>query len=90
MSRFEAAPAVRLLRTEGGAVVIDLRTDAYYSLNRTGLEAWNVLSAGGTASQAADNLVGAFGVARDRALACVDRFVEEALSASLLTHRQDG
>ncbi|MBI3493576.1 MAG: PqqD family protein [Acidobacteria bacterium] len=89
MNRFEAAPATRLLSTEDGALIVDLQTDLYYSLNRTGLETWNVLSVGGTVKQAAGALARSFGVPIDRALALVEGFVDSALSASLLVARGD-
>lgn len=87
MSSFEAAPAVRLLATEDGALIVDLQTDFYYALNRTGLETWNILSVGGTVKQAADALARSFGVSNDRVLPLVEQFVESALSASLLIER---
>ncbi|MBI3402363.1 MAG: PqqD family protein [Acidobacteria bacterium] len=89
MSDLEAAPAIRLLATEDGALIIDLQTDLYYSLNRTGLETWKVLSGGGTVRQAADALARSFGVPGDRALPLVERFVESATSASLLARQDD-
>lgn len=89
MSSLEAAPAIRLLPTEDGALIVDLQTDLYYSLNCTGFETWNVLSVGGTVEEAAGALVRSFGVPGDRALTLVERFVESATSASLLVERGD-
>lgn len=89
MSGFEASPAIRLLPTEDGALIVDLQTDLYYSVNRTGLEAWNVVSVGGTVKEAAGALARSFGVPSDRAVTLVERFVASAMSASLLVERGD-
>jgi hypothetical protein len=89
MGSFAAAAAVRLLPTEDGALLVDLQTDLYYSLNRTGLETWNVLSVGGTVTHAADALARSFGIPGDRAWTLVERFVESVTNASLLVKQGD-
>lgn len=89
MSSFQAAPGVRLLETEDGGLIVNLQTDFYYALNRTGLETWHVLSAGGTIEQAAGGLASAFGVRDERAVALVENFLRDARSASLLVEQRD-
>ncbi len=68
---------------EEEAVLLDLKTRRYYSLNETGATIWQGLQAGHDVSRIADALVEAFEIDREAALHHVrtflDRLVEDGL-----------
>jgi hypothetical protein len=67
--------AVEWREIEGEVVAIDRRSDTYLGVNRSGARLWQALAAGATRDQLADELVDAFGIAREQALADADSFV---------------
>ena len=89
MTTFVPSPSTRFLSTEDGALLLNLDTDAYYALNRTGLEAWKILSTGRRLEVVAEVLTGSFDVSRGEALGCLRRFTAELLKESLLVERNE-
>jgi hypothetical protein len=83
-STYVAAPAVRLRATAEGALVLNLRTNSYYSLNETGQVAWEVLVEGGTVDDAAAALCAQHDVELDVARKLVAELVAELVAAELL------
>ena len=82
-------PELRLRRTDwrrvgDETVVLDLATERYLSLNRSGTVIWERLAEGATRSALVRALVDAFGLAEDRAGADVDAFVAELRDNGLL------
>lgn len=69
---------------EGEAVVLSLETSEYFSLNRTGTCAWEVLAAGGTPDDAAEAVSGRFDVPVNRAASDVAQLIHQLVEAGLL------
>ena len=63
---YRVSNAIRVAATEDGALLVDLATNYYYSLNHTGYRAWCILSGGGTPEDAARALGEAWSVPPDR------------------------
>ena len=74
-NRLVRNPAVVCTDIDDGAVLLDLESTAYYSLNRTGLRIWNFLEEARTLDGIATHLVAEFEVDRDQALTSAERFV---------------
>lgn len=81
---YRASDAVRVAATEDGALLVDLTTNLYYSLNHTGYRAWTVLSGGGTREDAARALGEAWAIPRDQADGEVAGFIDELVAQALL------
>ncbi|MCB9679294.1 MAG: PqqD family protein [Alphaproteobacteria bacterium] len=67
-----------------GAILLDLRTNAYFELNGTGLSIWEALAAGRSPAAIAEGLVEAFDVGADEARGAVDALLAELADAGLL------
>ena len=83
--RYRPAPEVRTTRVDGDAVLLDLETERYFSLNRTGSTAWEALEAGGTGEEAVRAVMRRFDVPEDRARADVQALLSRLSGAGLLT-----
>jgi hypothetical protein len=70
-------PEVECSELEDGAVLLNMETRLYYSLNQTGLELWNAIDAAEGPEQVARRLTGAFEIEERAALGAVSRFVGE-------------
>jgi hypothetical protein len=70
---------------DGEIVALEARSSTYVAANGAGTVLWRALAEGTTRDRLADELVRAFGIARDRAVADADRFVEELAAQGLLT-----
>jgi len=81
---YRVSDAIRVAATEDGALLVDLATNSYYSLNHTGYRAWCVLSDGGTADAAARALGDAWAVPPESALAQVRQLIDELVAETLL------
>lgn len=68
-------PAVVCTDLDDGAVLLDLESTSYYSLNRTGLRIWKFLEEARTLDGIAAHLAAEFEVEYEHALASAERFV---------------
>jgi Coenzyme PQQ synthesis protein D (PqqD) len=65
-------------------IVLDLRSNAYLSINRSGVTLWEMLVDGSTTATMADRLVSEFGLEEEQARADVDAFVTMLTERDLL------
>ena len=70
---------------DGEAVIINLATGVYYSMDRVGARCWEALAAGHSPDEVVEAVLAAYGVDRDSAAADIARVVEALLSEGLLT-----
>jgi hypothetical protein len=75
---------------EDGAVLLNLDTRLYYSLNEVGLEVWNLLEAVDGPQDAAGELARAFDVDETTAQNAISSFVEELQRERLVVAAPDG
>jgi coenzyme PQQ synthesis protein D (PqqD) len=68
-------PAVVCTDMNDGAVLLDLETTAYYSLNRTALRIWNLIDDTPTVDAIATRMTAEFTVDYEQALASAKRVV---------------
>lgn len=83
-TRYGAAATVAAEVIEGEAVIINLDTGVYHSMDRAGAQVWEALAGGATPGEVVDALSGATGVARETAAADVARVLEALLGEALL------
>jgi len=71
---------------DGTGVVLHLNTKIYFTLNATGVAAWEAIAAGDvpTAQRVAERLVESFDVELPTALADATAIIEELFAAGLL------
>ena len=69
---------------DGEVIALDGRTSTYVAANSAGALLWRALEGGSTRDGLVDELVGAYGIDRERAAADVDRFVDELAGHGLL------
>jgi hypothetical protein len=67
------------------AVLLNIATHKYFSLNASGIRIWKVLAQGQPLSAAVTDLTASFEVPRERAEASVLRLADELLAADLVT-----
>jgi Coenzyme PQQ synthesis protein D (PqqD) len=65
-------------------VALEARGSTYVAANPAGTLLWRALAQGSTRERLADELVAAYGIDRERALADTDAFVSELASQGLL------
>jgi hypothetical protein len=65
-------------------VAVDVRSSTYLSANQSGTLLWRRLAAGATRDDLVDELVGEFGIDRERAGADVGQFLAELAAQGLL------
>jgi Coenzyme PQQ synthesis protein D (PqqD) len=70
-------PDVQCTELEDGAVLLNMETRLYYSLNQVGLELWNAIDGAEGPEQVASRLAEGFRVEEDAALAAVSGFLPE-------------
>jgi Coenzyme PQQ synthesis protein D (PqqD) len=70
-------PEVVTTELEDGAVLLNMETRLYYSLNQAGLEIWGLLEAATGPDDLAKLLTRAFALEEERARAAASRFVGE-------------
>jgi coenzyme PQQ synthesis protein D (PqqD) len=91
VGRVARNPEVVCTVLEDGAVLLNMETRRYYSLNQSGLEVWQALGAGADESALAGALQARFDVDADRALEAVSSFVGELERERLVTpEAEDG
>ncbi len=70
-------PEVEATELADGAVLLNMETRLYYSLNQTGLELWNAVDAADGPEQVAERMTGTFEVDQAAALDAVNAFLPE-------------
>ena len=75
-SRLVKNPAVVCTDMDDGAVLLDLETTAYYSLNPTALRIWNLIDDAPTIDEIAARMTAEFEVDHEQARASAQRLVE--------------
>lgn len=65
--RYRAAPDALAATLSDGAVLLNLRTKRYYSLNETGTRIWQLLLEGRTEEEIVERLAAEYDVERDTA-----------------------
>ena len=84
MPTYTPKPSVVTTDLMDEAVLLDLDTRAYFSLNETGTRVWEALAAGRTDAEAAGALVDEWNVTPDEAAATVRTFVDDLVQNGLL------
>lgn len=69
---------------DGSVIALEARASMYLSANPAGALLWRALEQGTTRAALADELVSAYGIARDAALADADAFLAELDAHGLL------
>jgi Coenzyme PQQ synthesis protein D (PqqD) len=87
--RLAKNPSVVCTEMDGGAVLLDLDTTCYYSLNQTGLEIWSLLDQCPTVEAIARRLAAEYEIDFARATASTERIVSE-LARENLVHGDAG
>jgi len=82
------SPEVIAETIDGEAVLVNLETGDYFSLDRVGAEIWNVLSAGATIEEIGSVLATRYGLDPDIARAAVVGLIEEMQKEGLVV--EDG
>jgi len=82
-------PSVVYTELEKGAILLDLDTKYYYNLNETGVRIWQLIDDAKDASEVAEKLSREFEVDSMKALASVQRLLED-LEKNRLIVRQSG
>ena len=65
-------------------MALDLRTQMYLAVNRTGAAVWPALAAGAERSELVDLIIGRFDVSRETASADIDAFLDDLADRDLL------
>lgn len=76
--------ALEWREVEGEVVALDLRTQMYLAVNRTGAAIWPALAGGAPRSELIAQVAERFDVAPEKAAADVDAFLNELSSRDLL------
>jgi hypothetical protein len=69
---------------EGEAIILDLASQSYLSLNGTGLTLWQALEDGATAAELGERLIERHGATREEAARDVAAFVTDLRERNLL------
>jgi len=69
---------------EGDLLVLDVRNELYLEVNRSGALLWELLARGTSRTELVDRLVRVYDLPPERAVADVDRLLEELSARDLL------
>jgi hypothetical protein len=83
-------PEVVSTELEDGAILLNLETRLYYSLNDAGLEIWRRIGAASSEQELAENLTGLFDADEERVTGVVARFVSELERERLVVPSAEG
>ncbi|MDX1741142.1 MAG: PqqD family protein [Rhodothermales bacterium] len=67
------------------AVLLNLKTRKYYTINETGSVIWNGLKEGKSTDEIADALTAEFEIEKDDAMVHVDEFIGKLVSDGIVT-----
>jgi hypothetical protein len=83
--RYSISPDAAFAAVEDGAVVLDMRTKRYYSLNETGTFVWRRLEDGMAQADVVADVVHEYEVGIAEAETAVLRLLEELVQESLIS-----
>jgi hypothetical protein len=89
-TRYAVSPDVAFAALEDGAVVLNLRTKRYYSLNETGAFIWGMLEARATVGEIVHRLIETYDVTAEEARASLRELVRELGEEQLVTPMRTG
>lgn len=84
MEALSKHPEVVCTELEEGAVLLNLETRSYYSLDRVGLDIWNLIDSVGSAAKLADRLAQRYEAGDENPQELVDAFLERLRSETLI------
>ena len=84
MPAYRPKPSVVATEVQGEAVLLDLDSRSYFSLNETGTLIWTLLGEGHAPDAIADALTEAFEIERDQAGPVVAAFVADLVAERLI------
>ncbi len=84
MEALSKHPEVVCTELEDGAVLLNLETRSYYSLDRVGLDIWNLIDSVDNGEELADRLMQGYEAAGEDAQELVTAFLERLQSESLI------
>ena len=90
MSALAMNPEVVCTELEDGAVLLNMQTRLYYSLNEVGLELWNLVDVARTPEQVGDALAASFGIEEGAARDAASRFLAALEREQLVVAAGDG
>ena len=82
--RFRACPEVLATRAGDEVVLVDLKTDRIYSLNRTAGRAWELLASACERAEVERRMLEEFDVAPDELTRAIDEVVASLTAGGLL------
>jgi hypothetical protein len=82
-------PEVVSTELEDGAVLLNMQTRLYYSLNDAGLEIWRRIGAASSEQELSGNLSGLFNADEERVREAVGRFIPELEREGLVIESAD-
>jgi hypothetical protein len=86
MTRFAVSPDAAFATLDDGAVILNLRTKRYYSLNETGAAIWGMLDGGTTTvSELIGKLVDLYDVSDAEARRAVEQLLRDLEGEELVT-----
>ena len=77
VEQFAKHPEVVCTELEDGAVLLNLETRLYYSLDRVGLEIWNLIDSTSTPAELVDRLMVGYEAGDESPQAVVDHFLSQ-------------
>jgi hypothetical protein len=83
-SRYAASPDITLRVLESEAVLLNVQTGAYFSLNKVGTHIWQLYGEGKTLAEVVEGVCERFEVTAERAEADVRAFTERLVERGLL------
>lgn len=85
MTRYEVSPDAACAAVDDGAVVLNMRTKRYYSLNETGATVWRLLEDELLVADVVRRLVELYDVGEREARETLDSLLEALSDESLIT-----
>jgi len=89
MEVLEKHPEVVCTELEDGAVLLNLETRLYYSLDRVGLDIWNLIDSVGDPAELADRLMTLYEAGDESPQELVNAFLERLQSEALVVAAED-
>ncbi len=87
---YQKNPSVLCTELDEGAVLLDLDSKCYYSLNETGLRIWQMMDEVQNPLEMAKRLANGYEIDAERAMASVVRLVEELEKERLIITKKEG
>lgn len=91
MTRFGVSPDAAFATLDDGAVILNLRTKRYYSLNETGAAIWGLLDGGvATVAELTANLIQLYEVSDADARSAVEQLLKDLEQEELVMREARG